>query len=206
MKNKKLQEYIISQLKPIRYGFSLEREELLEGITVFLYWSIPSFFFALLQKIEIRNFPALYIKSAVEEGISPHIWNIFGSIGFVFLGLTIIAPKFKFFRISAAQIFLNTYAMGALSIGLMIGNLSILFESSKIEFWNGIFLKILFFLLLITLIAINFSAWYCAKIVTKEKQGDNFIHLLVKVDLKIRFTLGTFIATLPIVFFVLFEK
>ncbi len=206
MINKEFQEYIISQLSPTKNGLRLKREEFLEGITIFLYWSIPSFFFALLQKIENHNFPSLYIKSAVEEGIGPHIWNIFGSIGLVFFGLTIIAPRFKFFRISASQILLNTYAMGSLSIGLMTGNLSIIFDSSRIDFWNEIFLKISFFLLLTTIVTINFATWYCAKIIGKEEQKDCLTHLLTKVDIKIRLVLGILIAILPIVFFLLFEK
>ncbi|MDN2696863.1 hypothetical protein O0882_11075 [Janthinobacterium sp. SUN073] len=197
---------MISQLSPTKHGFILKREEFLEGMTLFLYWSIPSFFFALLQKIEGHNFPSLYIKSAVEEGIGPHIWNIFGSIGLVFFGLTIIAPKFKFFRISASQILLNTYAMGALSIGLMIGNLLIIFESSRFDLWNEILLKISFFLSFTTIIIINFAIWYCSKIIGKEEQNDSLIDLFAKVDTKIRLPLGLSIATLPIVFFYFFEK
>lgn len=60
-------------------------------------------------------------------------------LGLVLFGLAVLFPNIKFIATGAYQVLINTYGMGGLAIGLLIGKIGAQLPSSlsKLELWKA---------------------------------------------------------------------
>ncbi|WGS50156.1 hypothetical protein LFL96_01210 [Paraburkholderia sp. D15] len=95
--------------------------ELKQAAIVLAAWALPAIVGVVVTDWLGRYRSVRYLQISIQEGIGPHIWNVFGVLGMVLTGFLIAVPRQKWLAIAAYQVMLNTYALGALMFGLLLG-------------------------------------------------------------------------------------
>lgn len=151
-----------------------------------------------------NQLPASYLEAAISDGIGPHIWNVVGMLGLVLFGLAVLFPKIKFIATGAYQVLINTYGMGGLAIGLLIGKIGAQLPSSlsKIELWKAWLAGTGIALLMLELFVLNFSLWCLASLMRSPKEDDGFLRRVASIDLRLRLFAFILLSILPPVVFV----
>lgn len=204
-------EYLISSIKKQLSNFDksvfVDIELLKEGIYIALYWIIPSFIFVGLTKNYIDYLPEKYFEQAISEGIGVHLWNVMGTFGFIFFGMFILFPRISFFSKSSYHIFINTYAIGCLSLGLIAGNFFFLFSDAVIEY--SIFRKVLAgtssIIMIFYVFLLNYSLFYLSQLMVVRNRKKDFIDVIGTLKLPLRFFCFIFFVLIPI-YFLSFEN
>ncbi|WP_439894397.1 hypothetical protein ACS7SF_22840 (plasmid) [Ralstonia sp. 25C] len=141
-----------------------------------------------------------YLTDTISEGIGPHLWNVVGTFGCTFLGALVIAPKTKLLAILASEAFANTYVIGALSFGLLAGQVAELFITAppapKVYWLYAIAFPILF----AALAALNLSTWYLSYLSSPARLSKGFLCQLAKVDMRLRLPVGLALTFLPLIY------
>ena len=161
-------------------------EKRAEGIRIFLLWVIPSLIlFYLIEKY----FPhSVRLHKAIQEGIGPNLWNVIGAFGLFSFGLSIIFPHSKWILKSAKNILENTFAIGCLSIGLLIGQWFFALNHNDLEWWKVGFWGVTSGALIFVVIVFNFCIWYLATLVNTEKL--DFMNRISKINFIWRLLIG----------------
>lgn len=181
-----------------RSDFSLGRQ-VWEPIYIFCMWAVPAFTFVLWAN---TYYPEVeFYKSAITEGIGPNLWNAIGSFGLFAFGIAVIFSSFKIPSIIAKQILSNTYAIGCLTFGLLVGQWCLL-PFSQLDWWQqGLFGVTSVFLLFIVFVY-NFIVWYLSfLILNTQHQKSAFLNKLDKLHWFWRVGLGSFIAVVSFLVF-----
>ncbi len=177
--------YVLRQLKhfdphtlwspnlPVEYGSAL------------FWWIMPAFTYVWFVS-KIARFS--YLEAAILEGLGPHLWNVMGSLGIILFGFAVLFPRSKCFATGAYHILANAHAVGALAIGLLLGQLTTGLASAPADiaiwrFWliglGGAFMLLLVFLF-------NFCLWYLGYLATSTQCGVNFFDCVEKLSFPFR--------------------
>lgn len=202
---KNLKNYLDSQLQPF------DRALLYSNIAMspFFYsvfkWMFSAITLVLLTQYLSYYITVSYINLAISEAISPHLWNVLGTIGMSFLGLIFLFPSTTIAN-SIHGVFDNTYKMGLFSLGILIGQFIILFPSTleKLDFFHQLLLIITVFIALIYIFFLNFSMYYLAKLVTSKNLNGNFLFHIQKLDFPLK-VFGSLIFYLPLLLIYIFK-
>ncbi|WP_143283111.1 hypothetical protein [Burkholderia pseudomallei] len=115
--------YLKAQLAPLNRSFFWSAIVPIEGLRVAFWWASPATVAVLFITHFKNRLPASYLEAAISDGIGPHIWNVVGMLGLALFGLAVLFPKIEFIATGAYQVLINTYGMGGLAIGLLIGKI-----------------------------------------------------------------------------------
>ncbi len=118
---KRIRSYIDSEISKLQRGDFSPAPGLREAIRTFIWWVIPAMALVEYTMWCSRVGGAEHLAAAIEEGIGVNLWNVMGSIGIALLGLLIIAPGSRFASDASKNVLMNTYAIGCLSLGLLMG-------------------------------------------------------------------------------------
>lgn len=158
---------------PLEYGSAL------------FWWMAPAFTYVWFVS---KVVPSSYLEAAILEGLGPHLWNVMGSLGIIFFGFAVLFPRSKCFATGAHHILTNAHAVGALAIGLLLGQLTTELASAPANiaiwrFWliglGGAFVLLLVFLF-------NFCLWYLGYLATSTRCSVNFFGCVEKLSLRFR--------------------
>lgn len=185
-----MKEYIKDQFKHFEWEDILPRRTVSEAVCVFIAWAIPSFSFVLWSNIYYPNVE--FYQSAINEGIGPNLWNAIASFGFFAFGLAIILSKYTWTSIIARHILSNTYAIGCLSFGLLLGQWWLmLFDPQYIWWHRGVFGVTSGFLLVIAFLY-NMVIWYMYFLIRNESGSkSSFLFKLEQMNFFWRFLIGS---------------
>ncbi|WP_155648950.1 hypothetical protein [Burkholderia stagnalis] len=198
-----VRSYLTSQLAPFNRSFFWSAIVPIEGLWVAFWWAAPATVAVLFITHFKNQLPASYLEAAISDGIGPHIWNVVGMLGLVLFGLAVLFPKIKFIATGAYQVLINTYGMGGLAIGLLIGKIGAQLPSSlsKLELWKTWLAGTGIALLMFELFVLNFSLWCFASLMRPTKEDDGFLRHVASIDLRLRLFAFILLSILPPVVF-----
>lgn len=140
-----------------------------EFLVSLVAWALPSVFAVLLIHKIGQHHPTRYFDTAINQGISPQLWNVVGAIGLLFFGCCIVLIRIQgLFRLSAklaGPVLRVASDMGLFGIGLMLGKLFIAFDSTPLLLWQMVFLGIAFGWLFFLMLFLNFILWLASRLV-----------------------------------------
>ncbi|AXI02645.1 hypothetical protein [Aquirhabdus parva] len=130
-----------------------------------------------------------YFDNAIAEANGPHLWNIAASAGFLLFAALFLFPRSV--RLAGLTKFTldNALAVGALSLGVIIGQvLTALMKMQNISSNQLFTLFALTFFGSIYIFSANFILWYCSKLTTIRNQSAEIIFLtnINGIDIKLR--------------------
>jgi hypothetical protein len=173
-----------------------------EGVSNVAGWAIPAIIMVWLVDRYHEHIPSAYLMAAISEGISPHLWNVMGTLALVLTGLSFLFPRSKLVAKSACQILISTHAVGGLLFGLLSGQLATAFMrmSARGAIWKiclagagSAFWAILALLL-------NFFIWYLGYLMTSREKNDGFLHRVERVSLWPRMAVFVLLSGSPVAF------
>ena len=171
------------------------------------YWIIPTviFVYCFYRYENILIIDSKYIENALNEAISPFLWNFLGVIGFFACGLSILSISHKIsviFSKIAHKMLSMTYEMGFLIIGIMAGKLILDFKLATMPIWQKWFYGVNFSLLFFIVFVLNSMLWLFDEIIinieTKQTKAYELIDQLKNKPKWISICLGTIIIVLSI--------
>lgn len=116
-----------SRMKSVLDAF--ERQDISPGrrwrtaASIFAGWAIPAACFVVAVEWASRYRDVEYLRLAITEGIGPALWNVVGVFGAALFGCALLFPGATWIAFVASQAFVNCYAIGTLSFGLIAGQL-----------------------------------------------------------------------------------
>lgn len=195
-----MKSYLRKQfLKFSRDDFS-PRPELGKAAIIFLAWALPAIIAVTFTRWRGRSVSVEYYDIAISEGIGPHLWNVVGAVGVVLFCLFILAPRAKWLAVAANSVLVNTYAIGALTFGLLFGQWVNAFASANLERWKVWAYGAGFGFLFMAVITLNFSVWYLSYLAMPTRINTGFAAKLSAVDFRVRAFLGILLGAATVVF------
>jgi len=89
--------------------------------------------------LTLRPYLMNYLLEACKEGVSPKLWNVFGSIGFMLFGIFLVLPFYCISK-SASTILSNVNSISIIMFGLILGqviyDIPALTAQSWIRIWG----------------------------------------------------------------------
>lgn len=178
-----------------------------EYIRSSLYWIIPSFLGVLIIYCLSQYRSTYYLNKALDEGISPQLWNVIGSIGFLFFGLSILCLPFNrfFYALSriATKLLLITFEMGLLTFGIILGKMTIAFNITPLQTWQAWFFTITLWLLVVLVFVLNSLIWFAARIIDNASGAAPILKKASNWHWTIRLLICLFFTVIPILFLLL---
>lgn len=201
----KLFAYLKEQLTPLGRPAIWLQFSVIEGARIIFWWAAPSMLAVWLITYFRKYLPFSYLDAAISDGIGPHLWNVVGLLGLALFGLAVLLPRCKFIANSAYQVLTNTYAMGGLAIGLLVGQITARIPSalSKLELWKAWLMGTGIAFVTLELFALNFSLWCLASLMRTTAGHDGFLRRIEGIDLRLRFLAFVFLSILPTTMFVI---
>ncbi|AJY30826.1 putative membrane protein [Burkholderia thailandensis 34] len=171
----------------------------LDAFVAFAAWALPAIAGVVVTDWLHGRQPATYLQTAIQEGIGPHIWNVFGALGMVLFGLLVAAPRQKWLALAAYQVMLNTYSFGALGLGLLLGQwicigappASGLLHASMRAAGIGALFSIAF--------GLNLAAWYVAFLASPKRMHTGFMLKIAQCAPQFRLPLAATIVAAALV-------
>ena len=195
-----MKTFLIEQFKHFEIMDVLPGKQIKEAIVVFLAWAVPAFLFVLWASVfypEVK-----FYKDAITEGIGPNLWNAIGSFGFFSVGVAIIFSKYFYPSVIAERILSNTYAIGSLSFGLLLGQWSFLLTHNDLIWWKVGFFGITSGLLLVVVFFFNLFIWYLSYLIKPSNSGESdFLFKLGQMHILWRVIIGLIFCAITLVLF-----
>jgi len=170
------------------------------AITVFLAWVIPSCLFVMWSQ---NYYPHVeFYKKAITEGLGPNLWNAIGSFGLFAFGVAIVFSKFSTPKNIAISILSNTYGIGCLTFGLLLGQWFTALSDTEIIWWKVGLFGVTSALLLVVVFFYNLFIWYLSYLLGgRENQKSLFLKKLEQMHWLWRASIGVFVVVLITVIF-----
>ncbi|MCO1336927.1 hypothetical protein MO867_21605 [Microbulbifer sp. OS29] len=187
-----MRDYIVQKFLHFEESDFVPGESLKEAIVIFLAWTAPAFLFVLWAN---RFYPEVeFYQAAIREGIGPNLWNVIGAFGFISFSVAVMFPQFSTPSLVSRHILSNTYAIGCLTFGLLLGQWFGFLSTDGLVWWQrGLFGVTSGFLLAIVLM-LNLFVWYLGFLLTGDSgKKSSFLrkmeqlHGLIRIPLSICF-------------------
>lgn len=173
-----MREFLIQRFSHFERRDFIPDKSLKKAFTIFFAWALPAFLFVLWANIfypEVK-----FYQAAISEGIGPNLWNAIGSFGLFAFGVAVMFSKFSTPALVAKQILLNTYAIGCLNFGLLVGQCCLSHSMEELVWWERGLFGITSGLLLVVVFLYNMAVWYLS-ILVQDEQGRKS-YFLVKLE------------------------
>ncbi|KWB78521.1 hypothetical protein WL40_32795 [Burkholderia ubonensis] len=164
-----------------------------QAVIVLAAWAVPAVAGVLVTDWLSRHRPVTYLQTAIREGIGPHVWNVFAMLGMILTGLLIAAPRQRWLAIAAHQVLQNTYALGALMFGLLLGEWICVATPQR-----AFVLIIAMRLMIAAAFGLNLAVWYVAFLVSPERLNTGFMHTVARLAPQFRLPLATLIVAIAV--------
>jgi hypothetical protein len=148
-----------------------------QAVTVLLAWALPASVGVLVTDWLGNHRSVAYLQLAIQEGIGPHLWNVFGMLGLALAALLIAAPRQRWLASAAYQVLQNTYALGALMFGLLVGE----WCCAPAPADAGVLRTTGIGLLFSSALTLNLVVWYCAFLVSPARLDRGFMHKVARL-------------------------
>ncbi|MEE2603973.1 MAG: hypothetical protein VX595_12975 [Pseudomonadota bacterium] len=175
------------------------RENLKEAITIFMAWALPAFLFVVWAD---KYYPDVkFYQAAITEGIGPNLWNTIGSFGLFTFGVAVSLSSFFTPSLIARQILENTYAIGCLTFGLLVGQWCLL-PFSELTWWQQGLFGVTSVFLLVVVFLYNMVVWCLSSLIQNSpERKSNFLVKLEKMHWVWRAGIGLSISCVALLAF-----
>lgn len=171
-----MKKFLTEKLSIFEKGDFVPGNHLWGAVTIFLAWSLPAFLFVVWAD---KFYPDVeFYQSAIREGVGPNLWNTIGSFGLFAFGLALSLSSFSIPSLVAKQILINTYAIGCLAFGLLVGQWYLLPFNELVWWQQGLF-GVTSALLLIIVLLYNMAIWYLSFLI--QNSPDKKSRFLVRL-------------------------
>ena len=151
-------------------------KDLVSPVIIFIFWVIPAFLFVIFVEYISYYHNTDYFGKAITEGIGPVLWNVISTFGVLAFGLAITFPTKITFR-AANSVLENGYAIGCLTIGLILGKIMVTWgeTSTFIEGWRTYLFGFGILLSVFMVALMNLAVWYLSFL--SDPDGKLFIRI-----------------------------
>lgn len=170
-----------------------------QAAIVLAAWTLPAITGVVLTDWLGSHRSVKYLQTAIQEGIGPHIWNVFAVLGMILVGLLIALPRQRWLAIAAYQVLQNTYALGALMLGLLLGQwicFTALQDASTLHTYVRVTVSGLMFAMAFCL---NFLIWYTSFLISPARLNTGFMHATVRLAPRFRLLMAAAIMATALV-------
>ncbi|WP_194435172.1 hypothetical protein [Vibrio fluminensis] len=142
-------------------------EDYVKALISFFSWFLPAFLFVLWSSYCYPE--SEFYSKAINEGKAPNFWNLIGSLGVLLFGACLLLPKTRGISYVTNRVLLNTYSVGCLTLGLVVGQLFFL-PYDTLTWWqaglfgSGVVVSLFF------VICFNLIVWYLAFLTSRYSQ------------------------------------
>ena len=192
--------YLRSQFSIFTSSDFSPRAGLGKAAAIFLGWAIPAFLGVMFTRWLGHCTSVEYLDAAISEGIGPHLWSVVGAIGVVLFSSFLLLPRKRWLARAANNVLVNTYAMGALTFGLLFGQWLYKFQTANLVRWKAWANAIGFGFLFIDVFVLNFSVWYLGYLSAPNRMCTGFASKLTSVDFRVRAFLGLSLGIAAVLF------
>lgn len=162
------------------------------AVITFIAWSLP---FLVFFNVTLSFPESKYLNDALTEAIGPNLWNLMSSLAVFLFSLLIVFPKLGLISTATSELFLSVYIMGALTFGILCGQLHTLSdEANKLIWWKQGLFGITSLVLLICFFFVNLTLWYFHYLSNPEKS--DFLVEINRVQLTYRMPIALCIMAL----------
>ena len=173
-----MMEYVQNQFSHFEWDDLNPIKELPDALYRFSVWALPVFIFVLWSN---KYYPHVeFYQEAISEGIGPNLWNLIGAFGGFAFSVAIVLSKYIFPAKAARQILLNTYAIGSLTFGILLGQWYLILNTSEIIWWHRGLFGITTGPLLVIVFVLNFAVWYLGFLIRNDSNGKSMF--LIKLE------------------------
>lgn len=180
-----LKPFLAGQLAHFDRSSFWSRTHAWDGLRVLVRWVIPASFIVVLVQAFPELLPQRYLSNSLLEAVGTHLWNLAGTLGLLLFSLFLLFPQAAFIAAWAEFAFANTYAMGALGIGVMAPQFYLAVANAPLATWQSIALAIFGTALIFEVVLINFTIW-CASGWMSLEHGAVFRKHVALVDWRLR--------------------
>lgn len=195
-----VKEYILGELRKVEATSLVPGRSIKTALWAFFTWGMIAALFVGATHWLAQFRSTAYLSAAISEGLGPHLWNVLGTFGIGFFGALVIAPRVRFLAVLASEAFANTYVVGALTLGILVGQIAYLFYSAPPPppvYWLYI---VAFPVLLAALAVLNVLTWYLSYLSDPTRLATGFPAQLAKIDPRLRVPTGLALILLPLVY------
>ena len=194
-------KFIKSSLSPFDLRSLNPANGIKSGLLKLSAWALPAFLFVAWAK---HHQDVEFYSSAVTEGIGPNLWNAIGSFGLFFFGLSVVLPKSTSITKAAYTILDNTFAIGCLTIGLLIGQWFFILIDESLVWWHRGLFGVISTPVLAVIIFYNLVIWYLSFLVQTSIKGESsFLFNIQKLNIIWRLFFGLIICSIITLLFML---
>lgn len=156
-------------------------------------WALPAIAGVIVTDWLGSHRSVKYLQTTIQEGIGPHIWNVFAVLGLMLVGMLIAAPRQKWLAVAAHQVLQNTYSLGALMFGLLLGEW-ICLPTSQCTFVFIMAMGLMFAFAF----CLNLTVWYVAFLVSPARLNTGFMHSVAQLAPQFRLPLAAAILSVAL--------
>jgi hypothetical protein len=197
MQSPTLKAYIRTQFSKFDYSDFSPLPGVRNAAVIFMAWALPAVLTVTFTNWRGRYTSVKYLNAAISEGIGPHLWNVVGAVGIALFGLFILVPRSKWLALAANNVLVNTYAIGALTFGILFGQWANAFATANLDRWQAWANGVGFGFLFTSVITLNFIVWYLGYLSMPARINTGFAAKLSTVDLRVRAIFGVLFVTVP---------
>ncbi|MCO1337002.1 hypothetical protein MO867_22010 [Microbulbifer sp. OS29] len=195
-----MRDFVVQKFHHFEESDFIPGESLKEAITIFFAWAVPAFLFVLWVN---KFYPEVeFYHAAIGEGIGPNLWNAIGAFGMFSFAVAVMLPQFSTPTLVSRQILSNTYAIGCLTFGLLLGQWFTLLSTDSLIWWQRGLFGITSGFILVVVFLLNLFVWYLSFLL-KDDAGKKsvFLRRMEQLYWLFRIPLSLSFAALMIVIF-----
>ncbi|WP_444927710.1 hypothetical protein ACJJI4_08310 [Microbulbifer sp. TRSA002] len=192
-----MRDYIVQKFHHFEESDFVPGDSIRGAIIIFLAWTVPAFLFVLWAN---RYYPEVeFYQAAINEAIGPNLWNAIGAFGFLSFSVAAMFPQFSTPSLVSRQILINTYAIGCLTFGILLGQWFTFLSTDDLVWWQRGLFGITSGFLLVIVLFLNLLVWYLGFLLTSDSgKKSRFLRGMEQLNGLIRIPLGLLSAAIII--------
>lgn len=113
--------YLRHHVRDMEQNVRLAPRQVAASLRSFLLWVVPSASFVIAVDWLSTFTSTVSLTRAIAEGMSVTLWNVFGCIGLSLFGAALLSPRTGTLARAAHQMLIQTFGLGGLNYGLLLG-------------------------------------------------------------------------------------
>lgn len=116
-----IHSYLRHHVRDMESNLRFTPGQVAADVTCFLLWVMPSALFVIAVDWLGAFKDTSYLTKAIGEGMSVTLMDVFATFAFSLFGAVLLAPRLGMLIRAARQMFINTFSIGSLNYGLLLG-------------------------------------------------------------------------------------
>lgn len=147
-----IQQFLKIELRKFYREDFIDHDDFHRAVVLCVAWVVPAFGYVVGVNALSVVHSVDYLTKALEQGISPELWNVVGVLSFSLASFSIVFPRWISLARVARHVLQANFCIGSLMLGLLLGHAAVYASSGLISDWRSWFFLVchlLFFLQLL---------------------------------------------------------